>query len=143
MPIVNIAYKPHYGENEDASNSYLMSLVAVLAGMPLPIVNLLASFFFWFSHRKSTLYVRWHCMQNLVAQVPLFFANAGAFWWTIALFFNDAVTISDHYIAYIILVALLNVIEFVIMIITASKVRNGRHVHWWLFGDITQLIYQL
>lgn len=136
-------YKPHYGENEEASNSYLMSLVAVLAGMPLPIVNLLASFFFWISHRKSSQYVKWHCMQNLVSQVPLFLTNTGAFWWTIAVFFNSKTMVTDKYVAYIILVATLNLIEFFIMIVTASKVRNGKHVHWWLFGDITNLIYKL
>ena len=41
------AYKPSEHETEKASNSYLMSLVAVVAGLPLPIINLLATFFFF------------------------------------------------------------------------------------------------
>ena len=41
------AYKPTEHETEKASNSYLMSLVAVVAGLPLPIINLLATFFFF------------------------------------------------------------------------------------------------
>ena len=35
------AYKPTDHEAEKASNSYLMSLVALIAGLPLPIINLL------------------------------------------------------------------------------------------------------
>ena len=38
-------YKPNESELERASNSYLMSLVAVIGGLPLPILNLLASIF--------------------------------------------------------------------------------------------------
>ena len=38
-----IYYKPAEHELEAASNSYLMSLLAVMAGLPFPIINLLAS----------------------------------------------------------------------------------------------------
>ena len=41
------SYKPHDSEMERASNSYLMSLVAVMGGLPLPIFNLLATLFFY------------------------------------------------------------------------------------------------
>ena len=34
-------YRPNESELERASNSYLMSLVAVIGGLPLPILNLL------------------------------------------------------------------------------------------------------
>ena len=38
-----IYYKPAEHELEAASNSYLMSLLAVMAGLPFPIINLLAT----------------------------------------------------------------------------------------------------
>ena len=47
-------------ETESASNSYLMSLIAIIAGLPLPILNLLATFIFYLGNRKSTYFVRWH-----------------------------------------------------------------------------------
>ena len=68
----NFYYKPNDSELERASNSYLMSLVAVIGGLPLPILNLLASIFFYLGNRKSTPFVKWHCTQALVSQLGLF-----------------------------------------------------------------------
>ena len=45
-------YQPHESELERASNSYLMSLVAVIGGLPLPILNLMASIFFYLETEK-------------------------------------------------------------------------------------------
>lgn len=42
-----IYYKPAEHELEAASNSYLMSLLAVMAGLPFPIINLLATAVFY------------------------------------------------------------------------------------------------
>ena len=73
------SYQPHDSEMERASNSYLMSLVAVIGGLPLPIFNLLATFFFYLGNRKSTSYVKWHCTQALISQLGLFFFNCAGF----------------------------------------------------------------
>ena len=72
-------YQPHDSELERASNSYLMSLVAVIGGLPLPILNLMASVFFYLGNRKSTAFVKWHCTQALVSQLGLFFFNSAGF----------------------------------------------------------------
>ena len=45
------AYEPGEHEAEKASNSYLMYLVAVIAGLPLPILNLLATLVFYMGNR--------------------------------------------------------------------------------------------
>ena len=37
-------YEPLEHEFEKASNSYLMSLMAIIVGLPLPIINLIATF---------------------------------------------------------------------------------------------------
>jgi len=85
----HFAYQPTEHENEKASNSYLMSLVAVIAGLPLPIINLLATFFFYLANRKSTFFVRWHCTQALLSQAVLLFANSYSFWWTVSIIITD------------------------------------------------------
>jgi len=59
-------YQPSEHEAEKASNSYLMSLIALIAGMPLPIINLIASVIFFVGNRKGTYFVRWHCTQALL-----------------------------------------------------------------------------
>lgn len=131
-------YHPGEHEKERASNSYLMSLVAIVAGLPFPIINLLATFFFYLGNRSSTYFVRWHCMQALLSQLSLLLMNAAGFTWTMTIIFTSA-TISNSYIAYIITIALFNIIDFIATMYTAIEVRKGRHVAWWLFGNLTHI----
>lgn len=132
-------YKPHDSELERASNSYLMSLVAVLGGLPLPIFNLLASVFFYLGNRKSTDFVKWHCTQALVSQLGLFFFNTTGFWWTIAILFQDKKP-TNYYFAYMITLVVFNLIEFFSTLFIATQVRKGKHVEFFFFSDVTNLI---
>jgi hypothetical protein len=43
--IKKFIYEPGDHEAETASSSYLMSLIAIIVGLPLPIVNLIATIF--------------------------------------------------------------------------------------------------
>lgn len=133
------AYAPSEHEKEKASNSYLMSLVAVFAGLPLPIVNLLATLFFYLANRKSTYFVRWHCTQALLSQLVLLFANSYSFWWTVSIIFTDE-KVSNHYFAYLFTVIAFNVVEIISTIYCAVETRKGKHVNLWFFGNVTNLI---
>lgn len=134
---INIAdYKPLEHEKEKASNSYLMSLLAIMVGLPLPIINLLATFIFFVANRKSTPFVKWHCTQALLSQVTMFIINAFAFSWTLRIIFGS-LYITDSYIAYIITAFMFNAFEFIITIIAAIKVRKGKHMQWWFWGAVT------
>ncbi|HRG38163.1 MAG TPA: hypothetical protein PK289_06495 [Bacteroidia bacterium] len=139
MTTSNFTYEPGEHEAEKASNSYLMSLIVVMVGLPLPILNLLATFFFYLGNRKGTYFVRWHCTQALLSQVSLLFMNSFGFWWTISIIFGSE-TIDVSYISYILTVLIFNVVEFFATMITAIKTRKGIHVKWWLYGDVTNLI---
>lgn len=132
-------YKPHDSERERASNVYLMSLVAVVAGLPIPILNLLATVFFYFGNKKSTAFVKWHCTQALVSQLFLFFFNSAGFWWTVSIIFTDEKA-SNYYFAYIITLIICNVIEFFGTLVLATKVRKGIHAQLYFFSDVTDLI---
>lgn len=132
-------YKPHESELERASNSYLMSLVAVIGGLPLPILNLMASVFFYLGNRKSTAFVKWHCTQALVSQLGLFFFNSAGFWWTVSILFYDE-KVTNYYFAYIITLVFFNLLEFISTLIIATKVRRGEHTEFFFFGDVTNLI---
>lgn len=129
-------YQPQEHESEKASNSYLMSLIAVIAGLPLPIINLLATFFFYLGNRKGTYFVRWHCTQALLSQFSLLFVNSAGFWWTVSILFTDE-QLSSRYIAYIITVFIFNLADFIATIYAAIQTRKGQHVSWWFFGDLT------
>lgn len=137
--IPTFAYQPSEHECEKASNSYLMSLIALMAGLPLPIINLFATLFFYIANRKSTFFVRWHCTQALLSQLSLFFLNSYGFWWTISIIFSDA-QVNNNYISYLIFIFILNISEFIATIYSAVKTRDGKHVAWWFYGDLTNLI---
>jgi len=132
-------YPPADSESEKASNSYLMSLVALMAGLPLPIINLVATFIFYAGNRNGTYFVRWHCTQALLSQISLLLINSFAFWWTISVVFRDGL-VTNEFIAYIIAVLLFNLAEFIATIYSAVSTRKGIHVQWWFYGSLTNLI---
>jgi len=133
-------YHPTESEAEKASNSYLMSLMAIMVGFPLPIINLMATLFFYIANRKSTYFVRWHCIQALLSQLSLFVINTIGFWWTISVLVREDEHISNPYLAYIITVFVINVVELAMTIAAAIKTRKGQHVSWWFYGSLTQMI---
>ena len=139
IQIKSFAYEPGEHESEKASNSYLMSLIAVMVGLPLPIINLIATFNFYLGNRKGTYFVRWHCTQALLSQFSLLFINSFGFWWTVSIFFTEE-QISNRYIAYMLAVILFNLTELIATIYTAIQTRKGKHIEWWLYADITSLL---
>ena len=136
ISLYRFSYEPSEHECEKASYSYLMSLVALVVGMPIPIINLIATFFFYIANRKGTYFVRWHATQALLSQLSLLIINSYGFWWTVSIIFTSE-QISNNYLAYIMVVLVFNIVEFVATIYTSIKTRKGIHVHWWLYGDIT------
>lgn len=132
-------YVPFDNESEKASQSYLMSLVAIMVGLPLPIFNLIATGLFYLGNRKATFFVRWHCTQALVSQFFVVIMNSAAFTWTLSIIFGDN-SVDNNYIAYIITILLFNILEFIATIFAAVQTRKGKHVQFWFFGPLTNLI---
>jgi hypothetical protein len=135
-------YKPNDYESEKASNSYLMSVIAIMVGLPLPVINLIATFFFFIGNHKGTLYVRWHCTQALLSQALIVIMNSIGFSWTMTIIFGDNV-ITNQYLGYMITIFLFNLFEFIFTIYAAVVIRKGKHVDFWLFGPITNLIFNM
>lgn len=130
---------PNDSDAERASNSYLMSMIVFIIGVPLPISNLIASIIFFLSNRKTSYFVRWHCTQALLSQLATFFINSASFWWTFHIIFGNE-DFNNKYISYLVFVIIFNLIEFISTIYTAIQVRKGKHISWFVFGDITNLI---
>jgi uncharacterized membrane protein len=135
----NFTYQPGEHEAESASGSYLMSLIVIMIGLPLPIVNLIATIIFFLGNRKSTYFVRWHCTQALLSQLSLLFINSFGFWWTISILFTEE-SITSPYIAYLFTAILFNIAEFIATVYTAVQARKGMHVEWWFYGSLTNMI---
>jgi uncharacterized membrane protein len=132
-------YKPDDYEAEKASNSYLMSVVAVIAGLPLPIINLVATAIFFLGNRKGSYFVRWHCTQALLSQLTVLVMNSAGFYWTLSIILANK-SLTNDYIAYMITIVLFNLVEFVATIYAAIQTRKGKHVAWWFFGPLTETI---
>ena len=111
-----------------------------MVGFPLPIINLMATLFFYIANRKSTYFVRWHCIQALLSQLSLFVINSIGFWWTISVLIKEGEHVSNPYLAYIITVFVVNLFELAITISAAIKTRKGHHVSWWVYGPLTQMM---
>lgn len=139
LPDKHFFYEPDEGESIRASNTYLISLVLMVAGGPIPFFSLFANVLFYFSNRKATYFVRWHTMQALVSQISLWIINSVAMWWVIAILFWDKY-VDNNFIAYMITVAIFNFSEMIATIYTVSRTRNGHHVEWWFYSDLTNLI---
>lgn len=137
--LIAFPYKPDDFEAEKASNSYLMSVVAVIAGLPLPIINLVATAIFYFGNRKGSYFVRWHCTQALISQVTVLVMNSAGFYWTLSIIFGDKI-VTNEYIAYMITIVVFNIGEFIATIYAATQTRKGRHVELWFFGPLTAII---
>ena len=135
----SFSYFPPEHEAERASNSYLMSLVVIMVGLPLPIVNVIGSVIYFLANRKSAYFVRWHCAQSLLAQVITLPVNAAGLYWTLAIVFDRA-SFSDNYAAYLITVILFNLIEFIATMVAAIRTRKGHHVSWLFFGPLTDAL---
>ncbi len=132
----SLSYEPTDHELEKASNSYLMSLVAVMAGLPIPIVNVLATVGFFFAVRKGTPFVKWHATQALLSQLSLAIFNSIGFWWTIGILFRGELP-TNEYFTYLFTLVVVNLTEFIATIYSAVKTRKGIHVQWWVYGELT------
>lgn len=138
-PITNEPITVTEHECEAASNCYLMSLVVLIIGVPLPIINLIATLIFYFNKQNATYFVRWHCLQALLSQITLFIVNVIGLWWTIAMV-NHYAAFSIVYMAYISFAVLCNVVEFIMTIYTAIEVRKGISIEWWLYRRLINKI---
>ncbi|WP_177765237.1 DUF4870 domain-containing protein [Flavobacterium sp. I3-2] len=139
IKVKKLNFTPTEHEREKASNSYLMSLVGIIVGLPIPIVNLICTLIFFFANRKSTYFVKWHCTQALISQFILLIVNNIAFWWTISIII-DFNNISNAYFAYLLVLVIFNITEFVMTVYSAIETRKGVQVEWWIYGSLTNLI---
>lgn len=136
---MNPAYASQEHERESAANSYLMTILVVMVGLPFPIINLLSTFVFYLANRHQTYFVRWHCTQALVSQLPLFAANSMLFWWTVGILFGGR-DLSSFYFAYLFTVVLFNAVDLSATIYSAVQVRKGKSVVWYCYGAVTNLL---
>lgn len=126
-------------EAESASNAYLLSLVLLVGGAPLPILNLLASVIFFFGARRSAPFVRWHSTQALLGQLLLIPINSTFVWMTVSLLFGHR-ELDDFYVGWGLVMLALNAAELGASVYAAIKVRQGVDVRWWSVAPLVDAL---
>jgi uncharacterized membrane protein len=136
-----VSYFLYEEEAEKASYAYLMTTLIVIIGLPMPIINVIGSVFFYFANRRKTYFVRFHCMQSMLSQLSVVPINLIAVSWTVVIITSDY-SVTNYYIGYIMTVVAFNIIEFISSIYAAVQVRKRIDVRFWLFGALTERIYK-
>lgn len=123
-------------EKEDAMGAYLMMFAALGAGLPLPIINLIAAIIYYYINKSKSRFVQFHAYQSLISTIPTTLINAGAMFWALRIYFYDDWNVTDNFKGYIVAVIVANLAYFIIGIIAAIKARNGLFYYYLFFGKI-------
>lgn len=133
-------------DKEDAMGAYLMMFGALAAGLPLPIINLIAALVYYFVNAKKSRFIKFHSLQSLLSQAPTTLMNAGLLYWTIHLLFDNGLdeetifdglaNMGDLYWGYVWTVVVANLLYFIFSIVGAMKARKGQFYYFLFFGKL-------
>ena len=124
-------------DKEDAMGAYLMMFAALGAGLPLPIINLIAAVIYYFVNKKASRFVRFHTHQALISQIPTTLMNAVAVFWGFRIAISDEWDFTNIYKGYLVAVLIANLLYFIFGIIGAVKAHSGKMYYLLLFGKIS------
>lgn len=132
-------------EREDAMGGYLMMFASMAAGLPLPIINLIAAVIYFYINKSKSRFIKFHSFQSLVSQIPTSLINAGLVFWTIRLFFYQSTSFDEVfsvgseyeiYWGYLIMVFIANLMYFIYSLVAAFKARKGQFYYFLFFGKM-------
>jgi len=123
-------------EREDAMGAYMMMFASLAAGLPLPIINLIAAVIYLYVNSSKSKFVHFHALQSLYSQLPTSILNIGLTFWTIRIFVFHSFEYNDTYLSYIAVVILANLTYFIFSIVAAVKARKGRMYYFMFFGRL-------
>jgi uncharacterized membrane protein len=130
-------------EKEDAMGAYLMMFAAVAIGLPLPVINLIASVIYYFINRKKSRFIHFHSLQALLSQIPTTLINWALVIWAVSIFFTD-LTLSDSFWAYAVFAGVSTLLYFIYSLIAAFKARQGKFYYFLLFGKMAyEVVYKV
>jgi uncharacterized Tic20 family protein len=134
-------------DKEDAMGAYLMMFGALAAGLPLPIINLIAAIVYYVVNAKKSRFIKFHSLQSLLSQTPTTLMNAGLLYWTIHTLFAQGVNdefifdglaqMGDLYWGYLWTVVAANLLYVIFSIVGAIKARKGQFYYFMFFGKLS------
>tara|TARA_B100000809_G_scaffold94032_1_gene92641 strand:- start:49 stop:531 length:483 start_codon:yes stop_codon:yes gene_type:complete len=125
-------------EREDAMGAYLMMFASIGAGLPFPIINLIAAVIYYFVNRKKGRFVKFHSYQSLISQLPTTLLNAITLSWVIRNLINQ-VDFDQAFFGFLTAVIVTNIAYFVFSIIGAVKAKKGQMYYLFFFGRLSYI----
>ncbi|MCI5055000.1 MAG: DUF4870 domain-containing protein [Flavobacteriales bacterium] len=122
-------------EREDGMGAYLMMFAALAVGLPLPIINLIAAIIYYHVNKHKGMFVQYHALHSLLAQIPTTLLNAGAIFWIVGMIVSSTAP-GGIFFGYLAMTFIANVLYFVFSIIAAMKARKGEYFYFIFFGKI-------
>jgi uncharacterized membrane protein len=131
-------------EREDAMGAYLMMFAAVAIGLPLPVINLIASIIYYFINRKKSRFIHFHCVQALLTQIPTTVVNWVAVIWGVTILVSDQYEATELFWTYVVFAGACTLLYFIVSIVAAYKARQGKMYYFLVFGPWSyQIAYRV
>jgi uncharacterized membrane protein len=123
-------------EKDDAMGAYLMMFASLAIGLPIPLLNLIASVIYFLVNKKTSPFVAFHALQALLSHIPIVLLNAGVAAWLITNLVTHAASWAWFlwYLFFTILVNLTYIVWSIVALIHANK---GRFFYMPVFGRIS------
>lgn len=130
-------------EKQDAMGAYLMMFATTALGLPLPIVNMIASVVYFFVNKSKGRFVQFHSLQSMYSQIPVSLLNSYLIVWAVYIFANDA-AFTNVFWGLLITAGIFNLFYFIFSIIGAVKAYHGRFYYFLFFGKLAYIqAYQI
>lgn len=120
-------------ERDDAMASYLMMFASLAVGLPVPLLNLVASVIYFLVNRKTSRFVAFHALQALLTHIPVVLLNAGLVGWVVA----NLVTRAGFWAPfrwYLVFTVLVNLAYIAWSIVALVRAHQGRFLYMPLIG---------
>jgi len=116
--------------------AYLMMFASLAIGLPIPLLNLIASVIYFLVNRKTSRFVAFHALQALLTHIPVVVLNAGVVAWIITNVATHAPSWAWFlwYLFFTILVNLTYIAWSIVALVNASK---GRFFYMPVFGRVS------
>ena len=118
---------------EDAMGSYLMMFATTALGLPLPIINLIASIVYYYVNRSKGKFVQFHTLQSLYSQIPVSIMNSALVIWTIVNLVKEY-EFTSLFWGLLIAIGITDIVYFAFSIVGAVRARRGRFYYFIFFG---------
>lgn len=122
-------------ERNDATGSYMMMLISMGVGLPLPFINLLAAWFYYEVMKKKSRFVRFHALQSLLSQLPITLLNSVAVvWFVLRLIAIGGDFFGMEVLTFVLVLGAFNLLYFILSIVGAVNAHRGRMYYMPVIG---------